>query len=250
MALLHPSSICCCDLQAMAVCSRVAQGVWGPGAALDWGGRALNAPTALRCSVLRPHRQTRCFRCALYAQTMAMGQLLNALPAGSKPCAPQRPRGAPHPAPTRLGRRVFGGGGVVGARTAISLRRASALPAPKVGVTHTAFGASRQAVPGGGDFGGVPRSAGRGSVRASALRALTHRHCLSVESEANAASLAMRPAPEHRRSVGAFSARPRRREPSPGTACRDARQRRGSPTERQSQGVHTTGQRQTPPCPC
>ena len=68
------------------------QGLRGPRAALHWGGRALNAPTALRCSVLRPHRQTRCVRCALYAQTMAMSMMTNALRAGRKPCAPRRPR--------------------------------------------------------------------------------------------------------------------------------------------------------------
>ncbi len=39
---------------AVAVWGGVAPGVWGPVAALHWGGRALNAPTALRCSVLRP----------------------------------------------------------------------------------------------------------------------------------------------------------------------------------------------------
>ena len=38
------------------------KGVWGPLASLHWGGRALNAPTALRCSVLRPVAELTAFR--------------------------------------------------------------------------------------------------------------------------------------------------------------------------------------------
>ena len=75
------------------------KGVWGPVAALHWGGRALNAPTALRCAVLRPHRQTRCVRFALCAQTVAMSMMTNALRAGRKPCAPRRPRRRATPDP-------------------------------------------------------------------------------------------------------------------------------------------------------
>jgi hypothetical protein len=69
----------------------------------------------------------------------------------------------------------------------------------------------------------------RGRAR-SALRKHFHRGCLSVAPAGRAASSAMRPGGEHRRSVGAFSARPRRCEPPPGTACRDARQSQGSST--------------------
>jgi hypothetical protein len=69
----------------------------------------------------------------------------------------------------------------------------------------------------------------RGGAR-SALRKLTFiAACPSVAPAGRAASSAMRPGGEHRRSVGAFSARPSRRcEPPPGCACRDARQRQGS----------------------
>jgi hypothetical protein len=60
---------------------------------------------------LAARRGTRCAPCRRSAQTAATKVLTNALRAGRKPCAPRRPRGAPHPAPTGLGRRAFGGGG-------------------------------------------------------------------------------------------------------------------------------------------
>ncbi len=87
------------------------EGPWGQRAALHCGGRALNAPTALRCSVLRPHRGTRCVRFALYAQTAAMSMITNALRAGRKPCVPQRHRGAPRAVPMDLRRRAVGARG-------------------------------------------------------------------------------------------------------------------------------------------
>ena len=60
--------------------------------------------------------EPRCAPCRRYAQTAATKVLTNALRAGRKPCAPRRPRGAPHPAPTGLGRRACGGGGFRAAR--------------------------------------------------------------------------------------------------------------------------------------
>ena len=84
-----------------------------------------------------------------------------------------------------------------------------------------AAGASRQAVPGGGDFGGdEQRRAGLGAR--SALRCLTHRRCLSAVSAANEASSAMRARTEQRTAVGA-TRRPPPYEPPTGAACRDAR---------------------------
>ncbi len=65
------------------------------------------------------------------------------------------------------------------------------------------------------------RSAGSRSARASALRHLTRRVCLSAESEANAASSATRPRPEHRNAVDAQH-RPPQHEPPTGAARRDA----------------------------
>jgi hypothetical protein len=97
----------------------------------------------------------------------------------------------------------------------------------------------------------------RGGAR-SALREHSHRGCLSVAPAGRAASSSVRPGGEHRRSVGAFSARPRRCEPPPGTACRDARQRQGSSApasdahpgqadEARSAGLRAGTHRQTAP---
>ena len=58
------------------------------------------------------------------------------------------------------------------------------------------------------------------SARASALRALTHRDCLSVAPK-RVASFAARPTPEHRSGVFA-KRKPPQCEPPPGTACREA----------------------------
>ena len=55
----------------------------------------------------------------------------------------------------------------------------------------------------------APRSAGLLAARASALRQLTRGGCLSVESEANAASSAAGQKTEHRRAVGAKRRPPR-----------------------------------------
>jgi hypothetical protein len=163
--------------------------------------------------------------------------LTNALRAGRKPCAPRRPTGAPHPAPTGLGRRALGGGGVL---RSVRFRGCRLLVCSRA--EGQDFPSLQQSVAAGGArWGRVRRRAEerrrRGGAR-SALRPHSHRHCLNGESEANAVSLAMRPGGEHRRSVGAFSARPRRCSPPPGTACRDARHRQGSsgnPHQSQSQ---------------
>ena len=72
------------------------------------------------------------------------------------------------------------------------------------GPPNTEDPASRQAVPGGGDFWGAEeRSPGVGAR--SALRCHSGRGCPSAESAANAASSAARPLGEYRRAVDAFS---------------------------------------------
>ncbi len=78
------------------------KGAGESGQALQSRGRALNAPTALRCSVLRPHRATHCAPCGRSIQTSAMRMMTNALRAGRKPCAPRRSTGAPGPLPPGL----------------------------------------------------------------------------------------------------------------------------------------------------
>ena len=176
---------------------------------------------------LAAHCATHCAPFGRSVQTSAMKVLTNALRAGRKPSAPRRPTGAPHPAPTGLGRRALGGGGVLssdcscGGRLLVCSRAEGT--ASRTLLSSVAAGGAR--------WGRVQRRAEerrrRGGAR-SALRKLTHRHCLNGAREARAVSLAMRPGGEHRRSVGAFSARPRRCSPPPGTACRDARQRQGS----------------------
>jgi hypothetical protein len=72
-----------------------------------------------------------------------------------------------------------------------------------------------------GAISGATSSAGSGSARASALRQLTRRGCLSVVSAANEASSAARPWTEQRSAVAA-ERRPPQHKPSPGTACRDS----------------------------
>ena len=178
---------------------------------------------------LAAHCATHCARFARSVQTSAMKVLTNALRAGRKPSAPRRPTGAPHPAPTGLGRRAFGGGGVF---RAVRCLASGLLVCSRAEGSAPLFLLSSVAA-GGARWGRVRRRAEerrrRGGAR-SALRPHSHRHCLNGAREARAVSLAMRPGGEHRRSVGAFSARPRRCSPPPGTACRDARQRQGSPS--------------------
>ncbi len=102
-------------------------------------------------------------------------------------------------------------------------------PRPRLRVEHRArsstsvqrrCGASRQVVPGGGDFGGdEKRSAGVGAR--SAHPELTRRVCSNAANAVSAVSYAARPQGEHRSAVGAFG-RPPTHEPLPGTACRAA----------------------------
>jgi hypothetical protein len=176
---------------------------------------------------LAARRGTRCAPCRRSAQTAATRMLTNALRAGRKPCAPRRPRGAPHPAPTGLGRRAFGGGGVFRAVRFCASRLLTGSRAEG----KASLSLLQSVAAGGARWWRFQRRAEehsrRGGAR-SALRKHFHRGCLSVAPARRAASSAMRPGGEHRRSVGAFSARPRRCEPPPGTACRDACQRQGS----------------------
>ena len=224
------------------------------------GRSALNAPTTRRCSCLRPHRATRCAPCGRSAQTSAMSQLTNALRAGPQALRPRRPTGAPHRAPTRLGRRASGWRWVergqplpmaIGsARAALTfahssgpadrLSRATAASASLTGpraegkdspspLQSVAAGAARW-----GRFGGAEERSGRGGAR-SALRELTHRHCLSGAPAGRAASLAMRLGDEYHRLSARSAPDQAAHEPPPGCACRDARQRQGSQDdERQS----------------
>jgi len=171
----------------------------GQAAALRWSGRR-GAPTALRCSVSRPRRRTRCVRCALYAQTPATSQLwMRAARAAASPAL----LGAPEARRDLPGRAFAQPVGVLVART---------------------DGVSRQAVPvGGAVCGGEKRRAAVGAR--SAHPQLTRRDCLSRVSAANAASFATRPQTEHRSGVGA-QRRPPQPAPPTGTACRDARDER------------------------
>jgi len=176
------------------------KGAPGQAAPLHWSGRRC-APTALRCSVSRPRRKTRCVRCALYAQTVATSQKTI-----------RASRGATSPvllgAPQAL--RVLSGRAFADTPVSFAARSTSA--------------SARQAVPGGGDLcGGEER---RTSVGArSALRGLTRRSCPSAVSAANAASSATRLKAEHRSAVGA-KRRPPQYEPPAGSACRAAREPR------------------------
>ena len=185
---------------------------------------------------LAAHCATHCAPFGRSVQTSAMKVLTNALRAGRKPwpcrprrasgpaarqaqtvhwtvCVrgspPRRPTGAPHPTPTGLGRRALGGGG--GFRAVRSCGRRLLVCSRAEGTASRTLLSSVAA--GGARWGRVRRRAEerrrRGGAR-SALRNLTHRHCLNGAREARAVSLAMRPGGEHRRSVGAFSARPRR----------------------------------------
>ncbi len=101
-------------------------------------------------------------------------------------------------------------------------------PEPGPDAPHTRDRASRQAVPGGGDFSGAPVAFVRRAMRAahtlSFSSRLSERSARRARSELRDAPCAR--TPQVRRRVQ----RPTRRcEPPPGTACRDARQRQGSP---------------------
>ncbi len=176
------------------------KGAWGQAAALHSGGRALNAPTALRCSGLRPRRGTRCVRFALCAQTAATSMMTNR---ASRLAA----------SPVLLA--------ATEARCGLS-PRAFADALLVFGIPNTKDTAARQAVAGGGDLWGAEEHSPRVGAR-SALRCHSGRGCSNAAPAGRIVSSAARPSGEHHRAVGAFSARPPQCEPPPATACRDAR---------------------------
>ena len=210
-------------MNCAAYAGRSDKGACGQAAALRWSGLRC-APTSLRCSVLRPRRQTHCAHCVRSVQTMATrhttkraaraaaspGLAGRAGPSGPAVrkaqtvprtvCVPAHLLGGPEGAPRPARKRLCSGSGCVRGKTTT--------------------GSARQAVPGGGDFWSAEERSLAGGAR-SALRCLTHRRCLNGESAANAVSSAMRPRGEHRSGVGA-QRRPLQHEPAPGTACRAA----------------------------
>jgi hypothetical protein len=203
--------------------SECGKGAWGQAAALRWGGRRC-APTPLRCSVLRPRRRTRYAVCSRSAQTAAPSQMLmRAARAAASPGLAGR-AGPGGPA-VRMAQTV--------PRTVCVRAHLLGTPKARCSLPPRAFAASvvscgqditvvsaRLAARGAGAFCGAEKRRRRAGAR-SALPKLTHRHCLSVESAANAASLAMRPGVEHRRGVGA-QRRPQQQAPAPRAASRAA----------------------------
>jgi hypothetical protein len=176
--------------------SQCGKGALGWAAALRWGGRRV-APTALRCSVLRPRRRTRFVRCALSAQTAAPSRRLKrAARAAASPAVLGTPKARRSPPQRAFATCVFA--------FARKYNPSSA----------------RLAARGAGAFCGAEKRRERAGAR-SAHQRLTHRHCVSVESAANEASLAMRPGVEHRRGVGA-QRRPPQQAPAPRAVRRAA----------------------------
>ncbi len=110
---------------------------------------------------------------------------------------------------------------------------------PDPDLPNTKCPASRQAQPGGGDFWSAEERSSRVGAR-SALRHHSGRGCPNEAPAGRVVSSAARPSGEHRRAVGAFSARPLQVEPPPGCACRDARQRQ-RPCQRQRQRQRRPG---------
>ena len=118
----------------------------------------------------------------------------------------------------------------------------------------------RRAGAGRGAPSGVPRRTGL-AASAKRVRHHAHRHCLSEESEANAASLAMRPqdrAPQGSRRVQRSTAPVKRRDRPPHafaapqqttqrTACGDARQRQRNPPTAAGKPPDASGRQQTGP---
>ena len=175
---------------------RRGKGASGQAAALHWSGLRC-APTALRCSVSWPRRSTHVARCARCVQTAATSQRTTR--AAREATSPAL-LGAPEARPVLPGRAFAG--------------------AVLVFASNTQAAASRQAVPGGGDFcGDEKRRPGVGAR--SALRGLTRRGCLNAANAVSEVSSAARPQGEHRSGVGA-KRRPPQHEPPAGTACRDA----------------------------
>jgi hypothetical protein len=184
------------------------------------GRSALNAPTSRRCSGLRPHRATRCAPCGRSAQTSAMSQFTNALRAGPqalRASAPHR-RAAPGPhtpwatsfwwAVALSAVRLFGSDSQQQSlrqafcKAARPACRRSGLPSLHQSV---AAGAARW-----GRFGGLPRNAAAGAVRAAHF--VNSDSSRLSERSARRARSELRDAPRRRvpQVVGAFSARPSR----------------------------------------
>ena len=195
---------------------RSGKGACGQSAALRWSGLRF-APTALRCSVSRPRRRTRCVRCAHCAQTTATSQTTKrAARAAASPAL----LGAPE-ARRSLPASPFADAAVV------------------VGVSRAATGSARGAVRLAGSLNGAEERSRVVGAR-SALRGLTRRRCLNAVSAANEVSSAPRPQGEHRREVGA-----KRRPPLCELARRAAR--RAAPPSLEDSGTRTTatGREQT-----
>jgi hypothetical protein len=114
------------------------------------------------------------------------------------------------------------------------LRAATVLFGPKGNA-----GASRQAVPGGGDFWGDEKHSPWVGAR-SAHRLLTRRICPSAANAVSVASYAARPQAEHHSAVGAKQ-RPPQCEPTSGTACRNAQTTK---TAHSGEGSHEGVRRQ------
>ncbi len=220
---------------ALAVCLLAAcdfgsgKGTWGQAAALHSCGRALNAPTALRCwlrhnkrfaqllafaptslSVLRPRRGTHCVRVALSVQTAATRMMTSR---ASRWAASPGLAGRSGPLALPLA--------ATEARCGLS-PRAFADALLVFGSPNTKDTASRQAVAGGGDLWGAEERSPGGGAR-SALRQHSRRGCSNGVRAARVVSSAPHPLGEHHRAVGASSARPLQCEPPPATACRAAR---------------------------
>ena len=196
-------------MNVIAGCREVADacGGWsGKGACrqaatLRWSGlRFASAP--LRCSDSWPRRRTHFVRCAHAVQATATSQsTMRAARAATSPAllgAPEARRNLPARAFVQTLVLLSGNTDVVGLR-------GGRCPAGAIWVATS--------------------SAGPGSARASALRCLTRRRCLSAMSAANGASLATRPRTEQRSAVDA-QRRPPPNEPPTGSARRDARTHR------------------------
>ena len=169
--------------------------------------RSVLRPTALRCSVLRPRRGTRCVRCALYAQTAATRVLTSrAAREAASPALLGAPEGAPPAAPTRLCSQASGVL-AVGARTTEHQR-----PSLAAGGTRRGRFLGRR--------GTQPR--GRRAQRASLSfwPRLSERRERSERSEFRGPTPGRVPQGSRR-----VQRRPPQHEPPPGTAWREARQR-------------------------
>ena len=170
--------------------------------------RSRCASTALRYSLSRPHRGTRCVRFALYARTTAM-RMMRKRAARAALKGPFLGVAEAHRSPPE---RSFA------ERWLVFAANYNAISSLGVAVVRESLGrffyerywglaaassnaaSSRQAVSGGGDFCGGEERSTRVGAR-SALRNLTHRGCPNGVNEVNKVSSAMRPWCEHRSGV-------------------------------------------------